>query len=107
VRDIVEPYRAGLAGRIELRIDAPESLPSVHVDRTLVTRSLTNLVENALHAMPASGTLTVTATSDLAFVSIAVSDSGGGMDPEALARAFEPYFSTKGTGTGLGGGGLS
>jgi len=102
VHDIVEPYRTGLEGRIELRIDAPDSLPPVRVDRTLVTRSLTNLVENALHAMPASGTLSVTATSDLTFVSIAVSDTGGGMDPEALARAFEPYFSTKGTGTGLG-----
>jgi two-component system nitrogen regulation sensor histidine kinase NtrY len=102
VRDIVEPYRAGLEGRLELRIDAPESLPAVHVDRTLVTRSLTNLVENALHAMPGSGILSVAATADSAFVSIAVSDTGGGMDPEALERAFEPYFSTKGTGTGLG-----
>jgi signal transduction histidine kinase len=102
VRDIVDPYRAGLGGRIELQVDAPDALPPVLVDRTLVTRSLTNVVENALHAMPGRGTLSVTATAEGTFVAIRVSDTGAGMDPEALARAFEPYFSTKATGTGLG-----
>ncbi len=52
--------------------------------------------------MPGTGTLTVSAAAEDGFVAIGVSDTGGGMDPEALARAFEPYFSTKGTGTGLG-----
>jgi len=102
VRDIVDPYRAGLADRLELAVDAPEPLPPVLVDRTLVTRSLTNIVENALHAMPGRGTLTVSAAVEGGVVAIRVSDTGGGMDPEALARAFEPYFSTKATGTGLG-----
>jgi signal transduction histidine kinase len=102
VRDIVDPYRAGLADRLELELDAPDSLPPVRVDRTLVTRSLTNLVENALHAMPGRGILSVRAAAEDGFVAIRVSDTGGGMDPEALARAFEPYFSTKATGTGLG-----
>ena len=112
VHDIVDPYRAGLADRLQLSVSAPESLPPVLVDRTLVTRSLTNIVENALHAMPGRGTLSVSAAVDSptdasaaangAFVAIRVSDTGAGMDPEALARAFEPYFSTKATGTGLG-----
>ena len=110
VRDIVDPYRAGLGDRIEVRVEAPDSLPPVLVDRTLVTRSLTNLVENALHAMPGRGTLTLSAALDSSagasakadFVAVRVSDTGAGMDPEALARAFEPYFSTKATGTGLG-----
>jgi two-component system nitrogen regulation sensor histidine kinase NtrY len=102
VRDIVNPYRSGLGGRIDIRVDTPESLPPVLVDRALVGRSLTNIVENALHAMPGPGTLTVSASAEDGLVAVRVSDSGGGMDPEALARAFEPYFSTKGTGTGLG-----
>jgi nitrogen fixation/metabolism regulation signal transduction histidine kinase len=102
VADIVDPYRAGLRDRLELTVDASESLPPVLVDRTLVTRSLTNIVENALHAMPGRGRLSVTAAAEDGFVAIRVSDTGGGMDPEALARAFEPYFSTKATGTGLG-----
>src|SRR6187401_1387770 len=52
--------------------------------------------------MPGRGTLAVRAAADDGFVAVAVSDTGAGMDPEALARAFEPYFSTKATGTGLG-----
>ena len=80
----------------------PGDLPPVYVDRTLVLRSLTNIVENALHAMPVSGILTVAAQPVDSAVRILVSDTGLGMDAEALTRAFEPYFSTKTTGTGLG-----
>jgi signal transduction histidine kinase len=59
-------------------------------------------VENALHAMSGPGTLSVDAAATANAVRIRVSDTGVGMDAEALARAFEPYFSTKATGTGLG-----
>ena len=99
---IVDPYRAGLSERITFDADVPSDLPAVYVDRTLIARALTNLVENALHAMPGAGTITVVARADNGAVRIRVSDTGGGMEPEALARAFEPYFSTKATGTGLG-----
>jgi signal transduction histidine kinase len=71
-------------------------------DRTLVARALTNLVENALHAMPGEGTLTVRVRGESGLVAIDVADTGVGMEAEALARAFEPSFSTKLTGTGLG-----
>jgi two-component system, NtrC family, sensor histidine kinase HydH len=74
----------------------------VYVDKTLVSRALANVVENALHAMPGSGRLLVTSDADESVVSISVSDTGVGMDAEALERVFEPYFSTKTTGTGLG-----
>jgi signal transduction histidine kinase len=102
VREIVEPYRIGLEGRITFSIDVPTALPAVHVDRTLIARSLTNIMENALHAMPGTGTLSVSAHNEGGAVRIRVADTGVGMDPEALARAFEPYFSTKASGTGLG-----
>ena len=52
--------------------------------------------------MPGDGTLTVVAERDGGAVRIRVADTGAGMDAEALARAFEPYFSTKASGTGLG-----
>jgi len=52
--------------------------------------------------MPGRGTLRVDAAAEDHGVRIRVSDTGVGMDAEALARAFEPYFSTKATGTGLG-----
>ena len=52
VHDVVEPYRVGLEGRIEVRNEIDPPLPPVVVDRTLVARALANIVENALHAMP-------------------------------------------------------
>jgi nitrogen fixation/metabolism regulation signal transduction histidine kinase len=102
VREVVEPYRVGLEGRIAIVNEVADTLPPVFVDRTLVTRALANLVENALHAMPGLGTLRVTSAVEDGWVAIRVEDNGAGMDAEALTRVFEPYFSTKTTGTGLG-----
>ena len=102
VHEAVDPYEVGLRDRITFTVDVASNLPPVFVDRTLVGRSLTNIVENALHAMPGTGALTVAARAVDSVVQIRVSDTGAGMDAEALERAFEPYFSTKSTGTGLG-----
>jgi signal transduction histidine kinase len=102
LHEIIEPYRRALADRVRFDVDVPIPMPAVFIDRTLVGRSLTNIVENALHAMPGTGTLGISALPESGLVRIRVSDTGPGMDPEALARAFEPYFSTKASGTGLG-----
>jgi signal transduction histidine kinase len=102
VAEVVNPYRTGLEGRIEIINQVPDRLPSVHVDRTLVARALANIVENALHAMPGTGTLTISAAAEADAIVLRVTDTGVGMDEEALGRVFEPYFSTKTTGTGLG-----
>ena len=101
VAQVVDPYRTGLAGRVEI-LNHVAATPRVFVDRTLVARSLANIVENALHAMPGKGTLTIDASTDADSVTLRVQDTGVGMDEEALGRVFEPYFSTKTTGTGLG-----
>lgn len=102
VRDVIEPYRAGLAGRIEIANAVTPPLPPVLIDRTLVTRALANIIENALHAMPGQGRLVLDARQEPDTLVVRVQDTGVGMDPEALERVFEPYFSTKTTGTGLG-----
>ena len=102
LRETIDAYRVGLSGRIRFEVDVPSDLPAVRVDRTLIARALTNIVENALHAMPGRGSLSVDARAVNSSVRIRVSDTGVGMDAEALSRAFEPYFSTKSTGTGLG-----
>jgi two-component system nitrogen regulation sensor histidine kinase NtrY len=101
ITETVEPYQAGLRDRIQMSLSIASDLPPVFVDRTLIVRSLTNLVENALHAMPGGGTLSITAEPSKGACRCSVSDTGQGMDAEALARAFEPYFSTKSSGTGL------
>jgi signal transduction histidine kinase len=102
VTDVIDPYRTGLTGRIEIVNHITGPLPRVFVDRTLIARSLANIVENALHAMPGEGRLDIDASADHQFVTVRIHDTGVGMDEEALARVFEPYFSTKTTGTGLG-----
>jgi two-component system nitrogen regulation sensor histidine kinase NtrY len=102
VAEVIDPYRTGLAGRIEIVNQVAPPLPRVFVDRTLIARGLANVIENALHAMPGTGVLTLAATADARFVTLRVRDTGVGMDADALARVFEPYFSTKTTGTGLG-----
>ena len=103
VEEVVEPYRSGLAERIKIETHVPAGLPHVSVDRMLSGRALTNIIENSLHAMPDGGTLTIDAA--LApdhMVQLRVTDTGIGMDDQAMAKIFEPYFSTKAIGTGLG-----
>jgi signal transduction histidine kinase len=77
-------------------------LPLVIADRTLFTRAFTNLVENALQAMPSGGTLRLRGSASEGLVVLEIEDTGVGMDAEGTRRAFEPYFSTKTGGSGLG-----
>jgi signal transduction histidine kinase len=105
VEEVVEPYRAGLAGRVALDVEAEADVPVLAIDRNLFARALTNIIENSLHAMPGGGRLSIAirrSTGGAPAVIVRVADTGVGMDEESLARLFEPYFSTKATGTGLG-----
>jgi two-component system, NtrC family, nitrogen regulation sensor histidine kinase NtrY len=127
IDEVVAPYRTGLADRISIDVSAQEALPSLNIDRTLFARALTNIIENALYAMPGKGALTIrvrpspeirlrpdpttgpvqSSQSDVEsgfsrIVEVEVTDTGVGMDEESLGKLFEPYFSTKATGTGLG-----
>ena len=104
VAAIVDPYRTGLPPTTVIVVDIPESLPRVSVDPLLFGRALTNIIENALQSMPSGGVLTFTGTLSPSGqdVALSVSDTGAGMSPEVVARLFEPYFSTKTRGTGLG-----
>ena len=103
IADVVEAYRTGLKGRVDVVVDVPPSLPPVMIDKAVLSRALTNIIENALHAMPAGGALRILARQhDDSAVELAITDSGVGMDRAALERIFEPYFSTRASGTGLG-----
>jgi len=102
ILDIIGPYRRGLSGRIDVRVDLPADLPELRLDRRLMQRALTNIVENALHAMPGNGTLLLGVTAHPDALDLVVTDTGVGLEADLLARIFEPYFSTKVSGTGLG-----
>jgi len=101
--EVVEPYRAGLEAHTRIAIAVADGTPDVETDRTLVARALTNLVENALQALPSGGEVTLAAQDGLdGYVEITCRDDGEGMSSEALEHAFEPHFSTKTGGSGLG-----
>jgi signal transduction histidine kinase len=103
LEQILAPYRAGLAGRVVFEVDVPTDTPQAFVDPLLISRALTNVIENALHAMPGGGRLRFSIGTETAgMLGLRVQDTGVGMDAAALGRIFEPYFSTKTTGTGLG-----
>ncbi len=103
VDEVLGGYRIGLPSNVRVEAALPADLPQVLIDRQLLGRALINIIENALHAMPAGGSVTVgAARADDGAVRLSVVDTGVGMDEQALARLFEPYFSTKAAGTGLG-----
>ncbi|HEX5148923.1 MAG TPA: ATP-binding protein, partial [Candidatus Limnocylindrales bacterium] len=116
----IEPMLRRLIGEdVELRTDLAPDLGWVQADAGQLDQVILNLVVNARDAVPAGGTITLsTANAELngasaaerpdvragRYVTVAVSDTGVGIDPVTLGRIFEPYFTTKDRerGTGLG-----
>jgi signal transduction histidine kinase len=82
----------------ELRSD----LPLLEVDRTQLKQAFYNVIKNAFQAMPSKGFLRIRTDLDDRFVSIRFADTGGGISPEHMSKIFEPYFTTKAGGSGLG-----
>ncbi len=89
---------------IELVRRLEDGLPDITADPSQIHQVLVNLVVNAVQAMPAGGTLTITTRSAGESVVLAVEDTGVGMDSDVLKQIFVPFFTTKevGQGTGLG-----
>ena len=82
----------------ELRAD----LPLLLVDRNQLKQAFYNVIRNAFQAMKTGGILRVRTDLDDAFLGITFSDTGGGISPEKISKVFEPYFTTKASGSGLG-----
>ena len=112
VRDMMDLLGGTLGPRIRVATDLPEALPAAVADANQLEMALLNLAVNARDAMADGGTLTIAAKraeahghprlSDGSYVVLSVSDTGSGMDAQTLARAAEPFFSTKGIGKGTG-----
>ena len=114
IEGLVDLIRRSLGPTIKVVIESVDDLPSARVDPNQLELALLNLAINARDAMPGGGQLTITvggATVDDRnaiglsagrYVRILASDTGIGMDKATLARATEPFFSTKGVGKGTG-----
>lgn len=91
----------GVVISIDIRLD--ETVPPVMAIRGELRTALTNLIFNAVDAMPNGGTLTIATATRNGWGIIEVTDTGTGMDEETLQRCLEPFYTTKGErGTGLG-----
>ncbi|MDP2754854.1 MAG: ATP-binding protein, partial [Nitrospirota bacterium] len=77
-------------------------LPKLYLDPELIKTCILNVILNAFQAMPAGGDLTVSTKASDSRVSIIIEDTGLGVSKENLPRLFDPFFSTKSTGLGLG-----
>ena len=93
-----------LGAGIRVDVDVPPDLPPLLADRGQLETVLINLATNARDAMPRGGTLRLSARTEGGQMLIEAADTGAGMAPDVLARAREPFFTTKppGAGTGLG-----
>lgn len=103
VERTLELLRPELDNRgITIKSKLARQLPATPIDPTQVQQALVNLVKNAMQAMTRGGTLTVQTGESPEAVWVSVADTGGGIPPEQLARIFEPFYTTKKKGTGLG-----
>jgi two-component system, NtrC family, sensor kinase len=103
VTGLLEFQREDLALRgVTVELSLGEDLPDVWADESQLRQALLNLVRNAADAMPAGGALAVTTRRVDTGLEVIVTDSGPGIATDVLPRIFEPFFSTKEGGTGLG-----
>ncbi|MEZ0576279.1 ATP-binding protein [Halodesulfovibrio aestuarii] len=107
IADVIEHCTGLITQEAELRdvhlsVVIPEETPQVLLDTDRFSQVILNLCLNSLDAMDEGGELQVTVVPDAQSLSVIVEDNGEGMDSETAERIFEPYFTTKSHGTGLG-----
>jgi CheY-like chemotaxis protein/two-component sensor histidine kinase len=114
VRSMSGLLRGSIGPGVLLRADIPRDTPPASTDAGQLASALLNLVVNARDAMPDGGEITIEARTESLvaaaesglpagrYVRLSVIDDGEGMDDETLARAVEPFFTTKGVGKGTG-----
>jgi two-component system nitrogen regulation sensor histidine kinase NtrY len=103
VRRVIKLYGPALEEKhIQLGTSIASEMLPIMGDSELLHRALSNLVLNAMDAMPKGGTLTISVARAGAMARIAIADTGEGMTPEERERLFTPYYTTRQHGTGLG-----
>ena len=103
IEETVTLYREGL-DQVVFEFQASEDIPELNLDRQQIKQAMINLIDNAVAAMEEKGRITIDLAYDeiLKMVRIEVADSGPGISDEDKTRLFEPNFSTKRAGMGLG-----
>ncbi len=103
IEETVSLY-SGSHENIDFEINASDDIPSLNIDRQQIKQAMINLVINAIASIKGNGRISITLTNDsiLKLIRIEVADNGQGISDEEKTHLFEPYFSTKKSGMGLG-----
>jgi PAS domain S-box-containing protein len=106
VNQVIEEvlYSAKIAPNISVKTELEETLPLIRCDYYQIQRVCSNLISNAVSAMPEGGTLEIMTDEDKygGFIEVCIADTGEGIQKEFIQKAFEPFFTTKARGIGLG-----
>jgi len=112
IREAASLFLSG--GNCKAELQLPPDLWCLHADAGQMHQALNNLILNAVQSMPGGGVLRISAANHLAaddgggvlspgrYLRIVITDQGDGINPELLPKIFDPYFTTKATGSGLG-----
>ena len=103
VREAVRFFQPEITDRdIVVETELRSDLPRLELDRDQIKQAFYNAIKNSFEAMKRRDILRIRTDRDETHVKISFSDTGGGISPENLSRVFEPYFTTKSGGSGLG-----
>jgi len=103
IRRVVQSLQEEFERRnVRVEMNLSRDIPVTRVDVVQIDQAVTNLIVNAMEAMPDGGTVGISTARDGDYIEIAVSDTGCGVQAEHYDRLFSPFFTTKVTGTGLG-----
>ncbi|HOW08963.1 MAG TPA: [Fe-Fe] hydrogenase large subunit C-terminal domain-containing protein [Bacteroidales bacterium] len=104
IRELADHSVSGVIVPENIRISVVDKTtnPDAMLDAEQMTQVLTNLIKNAIDAMPSGGTIDIILEDNLGDVSIVIKDSGTGIKDEDKSKIFEPFFTTKGIGHGTG-----
>ena len=103
IEESISFLAAEIANRdILVEMDLARNLPSLEVDHDQMKQAFYNVIRNGFQAMQTGGILHIVTQLEPNYVAIAFSDTGGGIAPENMTKVFDPYFTTKESGTGLG-----
>ena len=103
IRDTLMLLKRELADRdILVEEELGDALPKTLLDRAQLTQAFYNIIRNALQAMRSGGILRIRTEATDTHVIVSFIDTGGGIAPEQISKIFEPYYTTKKDGSGLG-----
>lgn len=101
--DILNFMQNEIEGRsIEVKCEWPDNVPGISADHSQLKQAFYNIIKNAVQAMPGGGSLEVSVSYDDDWVRVLFADTGHGISPDEISSIFEPYYTTKEYGNGLG-----